>query len=366
MKLCIVYNFAQHYRAGIFKLIDKEYQCDFVFGKNKTDIKSMDYSFLNGNVSETVSKRIGPFTYMKGVPSLAFRDYDNYLVLLGPLSISSWLLLLLLRLQHRKKIYGWTHGWYGKESFLEKVIKKINFKLADGVFVYGDYAKELMIKEGFKAEKVHVIKNSLDYDRQLELRDSGLKSNIYQNHFKNIDPVLIFIGRLTKVKRLDMLIDAVGELKRKGKMFNLVIIGDGKERGYLEECVSKNGISEQTWFYGACYDERTNAELIFNADLCVAPGNVGLTAMHTMVFGTPVISHNNFPYQMPEFEAIIPNETGNYFSYENRQSLIDTIVNWFNENTDRDRVRQACYNEIDKKWTPNHQISILKSVIENE
>lgn len=55
-----------------------------------------------------------------------------------------------------------------------------------------------------------------------------------------------------------------------------------------------------------------NAELIYNADLCVAPGNIGLTAMHAMMFGCPCISHNDFSWQMPEFEAIVPYKTGNF------------------------------------------------------
>ena len=53
-------------------------------------------------------------------------------------------------------------------------------------------------------------------------------------------------------------------------------------------------LQDQIWFYGACYDESKLGELIFNADLCVSPGNVGLTAVHSMGYGTPVITHNNF------------------------------------------------------------------------
>lgn len=59
----------------------------------------------------------------------------------------------------------------------------------------------------------------------------------------------------------------------------------------------------------------TNAEFIYNADLCVSPGNVGLTAMHSLVFGCPVITHNCFEWQMPEFEAIQPGITGDFLRW---------------------------------------------------
>lgn len=95
-----------------------------------------------------------------------------------------------------------------------------------------------------------------------------------------------------------MLVNAVAELKTKGENYNLVFVGNGLEGENLKARVKGLGLTDEVWFYGVCYDEKTNAELIYNADLCVAPGTVGLTAMHTMVFGTPVISHNDFKWQM--------------------------------------------------------------------
>lgn len=49
----------------------------------------------------------------------------------------------------------------------------------------------------------------------------------------------------------------------------------------LKKCIRER-VDKNVWFYGSCYDEQTNAELIYNADMCVAPGNVGLTAIHAM------------------------------------------------------------------------------------
>ena len=79
----------------------------------------------------------------------------------------------------------------------------------------------------------------------------------------------------------------------------MVIIGDGQEREKLEKLSRQ--LDVKTWFYGACYDDVQTAQLIYDADICVSPGNVGLTAMHVMSFGTPVITHSNFVNQMPPF-----------------------------------------------------------------
>ena len=95
-----------------------------------------------------------------------------------------------------------------------------------------------------------------------------------------------------------------------------------------------------------------------------SPGNIGLTAMHSMVFGTPCITHNDFPYQMPEFEAIHEGITGTFFEKDNVDDLAFHIIKWFEEKGSlREEVRKACMNEIDTSWNPHFQIEVLKANI---
>ena len=46
-KICLIYNYAQHYRTNIFTIMDKELDCDFYFGNKMDNVKKMDYSLLN-------------------------------------------------------------------------------------------------------------------------------------------------------------------------------------------------------------------------------------------------------------------------------------------------------------------------------
>lgn len=231
----------------------------------------------------------------------------------------------------------------------------------DGIFVYSNYGKHLMIEQGISSEKIFTIHNSLHYDEQLKLRKQIKSSTVYFDYFHNEHPTIIFIGRLTKVKQLDMLLHAVANLKKKGEVYNVVFVGDGLEKHSLQLLAKELNLESQIWFYGACYDEKVNAELVYNADVCVAPGNVGLTAMHAMVFGTPVISHNDYKWQMPEFEAIQDGITGTFFDRGNIKSLEETISRWFaNNGVKRDIVRKQCYNEIDSNWNPYFQMEVIR------
>ena len=369
MKILQIYNSAAHYRESIFLLMDKTFDCNYVFGESLGDIKQMDTSKFRGCVTIVKNRffRRG-FYWQIGVQHFLSKDYDAYILSGDTRCLSTWWFCLRAKLSGRsKRIYFWTHGWYGKETSLERWLKRRFFKMAGGgIFLYGNYARELMIKEGFDSKKLYVIHNSLAYDRQIIIRKQLHKDEIYQQHFYNQLPNLIFVGRLTQVKKIDMVLKAMALLKNSGEECNFTIIGDGDTRQELETLAKELGLEKTVWFYGACYDEEQLGHLIYNADLCVSPGNVGLTAMHVMVFGTPVITHNDFPYQMPEFEAIHEGKTGTYFERDKVDSLADAIQNWLKSRANkREEVRKLCFHEIDTQWTPAFQIKVLMDHLNN-
>lgn len=361
MKLCQIYNFAPHYRTEIYVKIAQTFDADFVFGNAVQDIKKANYELLDASVLETEIIYKYGIAYQKGILGQLKKPYDVYILTGEVRNISVWLFLLFAKFYSKKKVLLWSHGWYGKENWLERIIKKIFFKLPNGgILLYGNYAKDLMVKKGFDEKKLFVIHNSLAYSQHLALRKDVKESSIYADYFKNNNPNLIFVGRLTAVKKLEMVLEAMAINRKNGKEYNLTLIGGGERKESLEKLSIELGLQNNVWFYGPCYDENKLSELIYNGDLCVSPGNVGLTAIHSLVFGTPVLTHNNFPYQMPEFEAVREGETGTFFEYDNVQSLAECINEWFYRMSDRDDVREACMYEIDNYWTPSYQIEVLK------
>lgn len=365
MKLCVIYNRAAFYRTAIFLKIDQTYDCDWYFGQADGAIKSMDYSLLNGKVTECERKKLpAGWAWQKGVVGLlGCKKYDIYLMLGQTKDLSTWVFCVLARLFHRKKyIYFWSHGFYGKETWAEHIIKKALFKMPNGgSFLYGNYARDLMIKDGFAPQKLFVIHNSLDHDKQVVIRNKLGITSIYTDYFGNNNPNLIFVGRLTKVKKLHMILEAMAILHDKGCEYNMTFIGDGEIGDELKKMTKELSLVKNVWFYGACYDEQKLGEMIYNADLCIAPGNIGLTAMHCMVFGTPALTHDDFSHQMPEFEAICEGKTGLFFKNNDINSLAESIKYWFEQKSKkREEIREACIKEIDEKWTPEFQIDVIK------
>ena len=366
-EICSIFNLAALYRQPIYQLMDKELKCDFYITEWGTPpFKQMDYHTLNGYKGS--GKQIDLFKgfyWQTNTINKVFKPYKHYILSGEPHSISTWIILLLAKL-FGKKTYLWSHGWYGKETKVKVILKKYFFKLSTKVLLYGDYARNLMINEGFIPEKLVCIYNSLDYKKQKEIRKSLNESKIYSNHFKNDFPVLIYIGRVQKVKKLEMILNAIKVLNDEGCFCNLVIVGNDSE-GVNIESVSKDiGISKQVWMYGACYSEEILGELIYNSSVCVSPGNIGLTAMHSLVYGTPIITHDNFKNQMPEFEAINKGVSGDFFNENSLTDLVSKIKLWVSKDIElREDTRKQCYKVIDEKYNPQVQIEILKKTILN-
>jgi len=256
----------------------------------------------------------------------------------------------------------WGHGFYGNETGLKRWFRLLLLRQADAIFVYGKHAKGLLSNFGFDADRIHIVYNSLDYDKHRALRTRLIDPIFYRNagYFKNPEcPILIFVGRLTPQKELWRAIEAVAKLD--SMQFNLILVGDGPELEKLQQQAAS--LEGRVYFYGACYDEELLGSLIANADLCLSPGEVGLTAIHSLSFGTPVCTHDGFSQQMPEVEAVQPGKTGIFFS-KDKMNIGDALQQWFGQTLHRERIRQDCYDIVDSRYNPYHQTEIIEAALE--
>ena len=364
-RLCIVMNMAPHYVQESYSLFDSRFDMTWCFGENRSDIREMDHSLLR-DVSVFPVRRFHRFYWLDGVGRVARdRGIPTYVILAELHFLTAWILPRLIRRHNpNARILFWAHGWYGTESRAVAWLKKRLFSRADGILLYGNYARELMIRQGFEASRLHVIHNSLAHSQQVRIRERLKASSLYRDHFGDDHTNVIVVGRLTERKRIPLLFDAICRLRERGTDIHVTLVGDGSERPALEKLAEDLSIGDRVWFYGACYDEETNAELIYNADICVVPGDVGLTAIHVMTFGTPCITHDDFKHQGPEFESVIPGRTGLFFRHGDTGDLADCIETWLSDHPDREAVRTACYEEIDGQWTPEFELAVLKAVVD--
>ena len=135
--------------------------------------------------------------------------------------LSTWISLLICKLRNKKTIL-WTHGFYGNESYIKRFLRIVFYSIGNKYLVYGQRGKKLMVNAGFNENKIFVIYNSLDYDLQKDYFNKYQKNNINRdlNFFRNKKlKTIIFLGRLTSVKKIDQLIKKPKKAKlRYGKI----------------------------------------------------------------------------------------------------------------------------------------------------
>ncbi len=379
--VAIIYHYFAHYRLPILKELSKSEQVDYTFYSAKssgTDIKTIDPNLANIEVENGglrfhffkniwIYKQL--FLWQKGLLKLSLKsNYDAYILLGNFFYISSWVAAIILRIR-KKKVYFWSHGVTSDAKGIKWTLRKTFYNLANGMMLYGNNAKDVMIKNGFSPNKLDVIYNSLDYDKQLKYRQESLSINVdkvKRELFKNPElPLMFFVGRLTLQKKLEMIVEVSKQLHENNFKINTLFIGNGVAKENLVNLVSEYNLQEYFNFYGACYDESELCKLIYSSNICVSPGEVGLTVMTSLGYGTPVITHGDFNYQMPEYEAIVPGVSGDFFERGSISSLSDTIKSWLDSNKDKpnEEIRKNCYKVIDDKYNPKKQTSIINGII---
>ncbi|WP_417507940.1 glycosyltransferase family 4 protein [Marinomonas gallaica] len=367
-KVAVIYHYFAKYREPIISQLinDSGNEFEFIFIadelSNEQKLVVADNKVFSGKFRRVENRWFFKFLWQKGLlSSLREHDPDVIICLAHFGFITTWILALYYKLLGRKIIF-WGHGLYGNESTIKRFVR-VNFNnIADNFMVYGERAKDLMYKEG--KSNTTVIYNSLNYFEQNE-NFLHLKNDVNCDLSNEIEFKIVFIGRLTPVKKLDQLLNACIGLMDLGYKIKVDIIGDGSETKLLKDICLQSGYDKNFCFHGEVYDEILISKIIYRAHVCVSPGNVGLTAIHSLTYGTPVITHNKFSEQMPEYEAIKDGHNGSFFEYGNEESLKNSIKYWIGEYKRRDYtlIQEDCRNVIKNKYNPICQSKIIRSVL---
>ncbi len=102
------------------------------------------------------------------------------------------------------------------------------------------------IKVTYKAKNVHVIPNFIN------IKKIDDEYPIVQN-FDDRECDVLFVGRLSRIKGCDLLVDAICKIHHEVKRlkFKIVIIGDGPEKIILQQKISHYGLDSYVTFNGA-------------------------------------------------------------------------------------------------------------------
>lgn len=218
-------------------------------------------------------------TYMIQFP-LAIKRARQFIQILQPSIIHTWLTaanvigrfaargkgvrtVSSLRVQEKEKKY---HLW----------LEKHTWRLSDRITVNSqsllDFSQNII---GIPKNKLEIIPNGIhpndldiDPEEEKRIKIKWIDANFDSWNQKRNPHILGYLGRLTRQKGIDILLEALNEIKLKGHRFLCLIAGDGPDRASLERMTAQKDLQNQVKFLGVI---NSRAEFLNLLDIFILP-----------------------------------------------------------------------------------------------
>ena len=200
-----------------------------------------------------------------------------------------------------------------------------------------------------------IIPNGTDLSINEEIKE--LAQNIKNQYAPNGEKILISVGRIDKLKNLDLTFEVAKELKLKGFKYHLLILGTGKDLEYFKQKVKNLGIEEDVTFLGKITDATQKSAYYMASDLHVFPSlydTDGIVKIEAAAFNTPTI----FSKESMANTNCKDGENG-YISEFDKDAFAKKILEIFSNEEQYKTVCLNCHNDIYITWD-----QILNTVLE--
>ncbi len=142
---------------------------------------------------------------------------------------------------HGEEITGWMEP-------MKHRVKCFTYKHADHIIANSDFTYNELLKLGVNKEAITLISPGVDIDRfKTGLETADLLSSIGLSADSNL---ILSVGRLSRRKGFDKLLQAVAYLRDTGISVDYALIGIGEDDSYLKTMAEDLGISKQVHFLG--------------------------------------------------------------------------------------------------------------------
>jgi glycosyltransferase involved in cell wall biosynthesis len=143
-------------------------------------------------------------------------------------------------------------GYFGKaKSRLYLMLERALARVTDRLVGVSQATVDDLVRLGVASpDRFEVVHMGLDL-AQLAVPDEGARREVRTDlELGDDDLLLIFVGRLVPIKRLDVLIEALALARRSERRLRLAVVGDGDQRPGLERQAADLGIGGATSFLG--------------------------------------------------------------------------------------------------------------------
>ena len=228
------------------------------------------------------------------------------------------------------------HNFHNSEiqkSFLgsyNPLLIRTLYNLSNSVVAVSTEIKKHLITDcKIKESKIKVISNPVVNHRMI----LQSQEEVTEFPFKENKPIIIAVGRLTKIKNYPLMLEAFSFLLKKTSAY-LVIVGEGEERNHILKETARLNIQNSVVLTGAKsnpYKYIAKSNLLIHTSVSES---FGMVLAETLAIGIPVISSKTDG----SIEVTDNGKYGTIFSNESPEEIASIIYSKINSTYDKKQL----------------------------
>jgi len=216
------------------------------------------------------------------------------------------------------------------------------FRTADRIIALTPYDKKELIKRDVKSKKIRIIPNGVE-DKYFDFHDG----NYFKEKYDLDGKIILNVGRLNKIKRLDILVKALPLVIKENPSLKLVLVGqDEGYYNYLKELSEQFGVKQNVIWLGTLSEDDKLAA--YSAcDIFCLPSDTepfGIVLLEAQAMGKPAIATmaGGVPYVVKNGETGLLVPPRDYIGFAH---AINSLLS--------DNHRRKKMGHSAKKWASN-------------
>jgi len=238
----------------------------------------------------------------------------------------------------KKPLYATWHEvwgnnyWYeyiGWKGYLGYIIEKLAVLMPNKIISVSEHTTYKLKNELNSKKLIYTVPNGIEFDLITKIKPAKEKSDV------------IFAGRLTSHKNVDILIKSIKLIKEKNPEIKSLIIGDGSEKKRLEVLAQKLNLEKNIKFLGFLENHVDVYALMKSSKVLILPSTregFGIVVIEANACGIPVITIN---HKDNAARDLIEEGENGFVCQLNEEEIANRIIRILENSSDR-KMKKVC------------------------
>lgn len=234
-----------------------------------------------------------------------------------------------------------------KSEFISKILLKNIMKVfnaCDEFFGVNAEISKIFLEYGAKHLPL-VQRNGTDLT-PVENKEEAIKLVNEKYSLNDDTPVFLFVGRITKIKNIFFIVEALSKLKDKN--FKMFFVGTGQDFSALKNYIEKLGLSNNVVLAGKIMDRELIKALYLRAKLFLFPSMYdasSLVQIEAASQGTPTVFLKG-----SATSATVSDNINGFLSENSVEAFAEKITEILNDNVLYNKVSEGAFRDLYITW----------------